>query len=67
MTNAEYSDRDKAYRCPICRSEELEFGEFAVYGNDVSQETYCTDCYAQWESVYTLCGYAELKPNKEQE
>jgi len=51
----DYIDKDR--KCPICQSEELDFGDFNAHGHlKLSQNVFCLDCNAQWQDEYVLYG-----------
>lgn len=58
---------DKQYReasggvCPYCGSENIEGGSIDIQGKTAQQEVSCLECGAEWNDVYHLAGYNDLK------
>jgi hypothetical protein len=59
IPDAEYADLSEP-RCPVCREQDLDYGETDYSGKWVSQEVYCEACKSTWYDVYLLQGYENL-------
>lgn len=56
LSDAEYV-RIGGVRCPHCRSEDIEGGQFEVEAGDVWQPVWCRACGQKWEDIYKLAGW----------
>lgn len=59
LTDDEYKDAAVA-RCPVCRNEDLEYGDVDFSGKWISHEVMCNECDSEWYDVYLLQGYENL-------
>jgi transposase-like protein len=59
MTQEEFK-KSLGSKCPACRSENVKVGPSEA---DVSiwVPSSCGDCGAEWNDIYQLVGYAELR------
>jgi formate dehydrogenase maturation protein FdhE len=48
-------------RCPACGNPDITGDAIEIDGNIAWQPVYCNNCEAEWNDVYTLAGYNDLK------
>ncbi len=64
MTNKEYVDKGGVI-CPSCGSHNISADEFDPESCSVSVE--CSDCGSQWNDVYKLTGFSDLRKDEDQD
>jgi len=47
--------------CPFCNSDNVEAGYLETDGNSAWQRITCLDCRKEWNDLYDLVGYEEIK------
>lgn len=57
----EYAENHGAF-CPVCQSNDIEGESFEVDAHSAWQRVRCLSCDAQWNDVYKLTGYDNLRP-----
>ena len=61
MTNQEYIDKDGQY-CPFCESSNIQITSELNEGIiKIWQSCKCNECNKQWNDVYMLVKYEEIK------
>ena len=56
ITQAKYIARD-AQLCPVCGSEDVEYGDLNTVTGVITQEMDCNGCQVEWYSMFRLEGY----------
>jgi C4-type Zn-finger protein len=60
LTQKDYADPAKPFRCPFCLSENVTLeADVSFLGDVLEQPTSCDDCHETWSSVFTLSGFSK--------
>lgn len=60
LSEAEYVEKLGAI-CPLCEADEISAGPVEIEGSCAIQEVSCLACGGNWNDVYALVGYSELR------
>ena len=66
MTQEEYVEAGGNH-CVKCRSENIGTSTIYVEAGSASQKCFCQTCEAEWNDVYKLVGYSDLKEGNKNE
>lgn len=56
IPQAKYIAHD-AQICPVCGSEDVEYGDLNTDTGVITQEMDCSDCEVEWYSMFRLAGF----------